>query len=160
MAKNTQTTKTKTTKPARDGAAEAAERKAYGRPESHRPSNPDLAEDYPGQRIDGPEPATREETNGLRRLEFVKMNPKGTVAFYRVPGVLGSVRIARRLFVGEVPKVLGVDGPLVAPDLAKASKARESADERAAKLQARIERAQTATAKNAAKLARLRAQIA
>jgi hypothetical protein len=52
-----------------------------------------------------------------------------------------------------------VVGPFAAPDPAKAAKARETAQEKATKLEARIARAQATAAKNAARLAKLRTQL-
>ena len=95
------------------------------------------------------------------RTELEIANPektKGSVR-YRIPGVAGSLRVARSLFAGTPPARLVVVGPFAAADPEKAAKARESAEQRAAKLEARIARANAMVVKNAERLAKLRAQL-
>jgi hypothetical protein len=102
------------------------------------------------------EPATTEP-----RTELEIANPektKGSVQ-YRIPGVAGSLRVARSLFAGTPPVRLVVVGPFAAPDPAKAARQRESAEQKAAKLEARIARANATAAKNAERLAKLRTQL-
>jgi hypothetical protein len=84
---------------------------------------------------------------------------KGSVQ-YRIPGVAGSLRVARSLFAGTPPARLVVVGPFAAPDPEKAARLRQTAEQRAAKLEARIARANATAARNAERLARLRTQLA
>ena len=102
-----------------------------------------------------------EATRAEPMVELEIANPEKTTGSvqYRVPGVAGTLRVARRMFVGTPPARLLVAGPLVAPDPEKAARARETAEEKAAKLEARIARAQASAAKTAERLARLRATL-
>jgi hypothetical protein len=83
---------------------------------------------------------------------------KGSVQ-YRLPGVAGSVRVARGLFGGEPPARLIVLGPFAQPDPEKAARARESTEQKAAKLEARIARAKATAEKSTQRLAKLRATL-
>ena len=101
------------------------------------------------------------EAQAEPRTELQITNPektKGSVR-YRIPGVAGSLRVARSLFAGTPPARLVVVGPLAAADLEKAAKQRENAEQRAAKLEARIARAQATAARSAERLAKLRTQL-
>lgn len=106
-------------------------------------------------------PAKRSESEPPARTELVLTDPtktKGSVR-YRIPGVVGSLRVARGLFAGAPPARLVVLGPLAQPDPEKEAKARQTAEQRAAKLEARIARAQATAARSAARLEKLRAKL-
>jgi hypothetical protein len=101
------------------------------------------------------------EPKGEPMTELQIANPektKGSVQ-YRLAGVAGSLRVARSLFAGTPPARLVVVGPFAQPDPEKAARARESAEQKAAKLEARIARANAVAAKNAARLEKLRATL-
>jgi hypothetical protein len=106
-------------------------------------------------------PRTAAQPTADTRTELEIANPdktKGSVQ-YRLPGVAGSVRVARGLFGGAPPARLIVLGPFAQPDPEKAAKARESAEQKAAKLEARIARAKATAEKSAQRLAKLRATL-
>jgi hypothetical protein len=96
-----------------------------------------------------PEPVPPVAPTAAVRTELEIANPdktKGSVQ-YRIPGVAGSLRVARSLFAGTPPARLIVVGPFAAPDPEKEAKARETAEQRAAKLEERIARANATAAK-------------
>ena len=76
----------------------------------------------------------------LPRTELVIADPEKTKdsVRYRIPGVVGSLRVARGLFAGAPPAKLVVIGGLATPDPEREAKAKAAAAEKIAKLEARL----------------------
>ncbi len=83
------------------------------------------------------------------RTELVIADPektKGSVR-YRIPGVFGSLRVARGLFAGAPPAKLIVIGGLATADPEREAKAKAAAAETVTKLEARLAKLRAVLAK-------------
>jgi hypothetical protein len=115
--------------------------------------------------------ATPQENSKMNTLTYVPGTKSKSSYSFRLPGVLGSVRIAKSLFGGQAPpETIAIDAPLVAANPERAAKLaakqerrtkmEETAAQRASRLESRIAKQQAAAAKNAAKLEKLRQRLA
>jgi hypothetical protein len=92
------------------------------------------------------------ETPNVARLERSTKERKGTSVVFLIPGVRGTVKIARTAFVGEPPTTLEVVGQPFAPPVVKMTK-EERAAARAAMTPLQKAQAARARAERALRLA-------
>jgi len=130
--------------------------------------------------IVGSESATEQSASGetapatggsvQENLKLKSVNKSGKTGTYVVPGNVGGVRVAKSAITNESFPATFAEISFKQMDEARAAKlaqkaerkakSTETAQSRAAKLEARIQKAKDAAAKNEAKLAKVRARLA